>query len=179
MILAVFLIYILLVIQFQSLAQPFVILVVIPCSLIGVAAGLLVSGSPFGVLSFVGIVGLTGIVVNDAIVLLTYFNTLIKEGYTAGRALGTASLTRLRPILLTSVTTIAGLLPLTLGAGGGGEFWKPLGWSVIWGLLASTLLTLLIIPLLNVYGSGIKRAEAVRGVTAILRDRSTDIVSAK
>jgi len=134
------------VLQFGSLRQPLVVIIAIPLSVVGVILGLLVTGNPFGFASFLGIAALAGIVVNDAIVLVTYTNQLRARGHGKMEAARLASLRRLRPVLLTTVSTISGLLPLSLGFAGSAEFWAPLGWSIIFGLAVATVLTLVVIP---------------------------------
>jgi HAE1 family hydrophobic/amphiphilic exporter-1 len=148
LIVGVALIITVMVLQFSSLIQPLVIIVAIPLSVVGVITGLLVTGNPFGFASFLGIVALAGIVVNDAIVLVTFINQMRKQGHDKFEAAKMAARRRLRPVLLTTVSTIAGLLPLSLGFAGSGEFWAPLGWSIIFGLAMATVLTLIIIPTL-------------------------------
>jgi CzcA family heavy metal efflux pump len=132
--------------QFGSLRQPLIIMITIPLSVVGVVAGLLITRNPFGFASFLGIVALAGIVVNDAIVLVTHINQLRAEGRDKFEAARISARRRLRPVLLTTVSTIAGLLPLSLGFAGSGEFWAPLGWSIIFGLSVATVLTLIVIP---------------------------------
>lgn len=134
--------------QFSSLRQPLIIIVAIPLSVVGVITGLLVTGNPFGFASFLGIVALAGIVVNDAIVLVTFINQLRAQGHNKFEAAKLAARRRLRPVVLTTVSTISGLLPLSFGFAGSGEFWAPLGWSIIFGLAIATVLTLVIIPTL-------------------------------
>lgn len=146
MILAVILIYFILSIQFNSYKQPCMILIAIPLSFVGVVLGLIITGHSFGFMAFVGMIALTGIVVNDAIVLLSYANSLVKNGKTIFEAASEAGQRRLRPVLMTTVTTIGGLLPLSLNLGGGGSFWQPMGWSIIFGIAMATFLTLIIIP---------------------------------
>lgn len=141
--LAVFLIYIILVAQFNSLVQPLLIILAIPMALTGAAWGLAITGNALGFMAFVGFISLTGIVVNDSIVLLDYINRLRRRGYALEAAVITGATTRLRPVVLTSVTTIGGLLPLSLT---GGTFWAPFGYAMIFGLAASTVLTLLVQP---------------------------------
>jgi HAE1 family hydrophobic/amphiphilic exporter-1 len=148
LIIGVALIITVMILQFSSLLQPFVIITAIPLSVVGVVAGLLITGNPFGFASFLGIVALAGIVVNDAIVLVTFINQMRKQGYDKFEAARVAAGRRLRPVLLTTVSTIAGLLPLSLGFAGSGEFWAPIGWSIIFGLAIATVLTLIIIPTL-------------------------------
>ncbi|MGR3319341.1 MAG: efflux RND transporter permease subunit [Candidatus Anammoxibacter sp.] len=156
MILAVILIYFILAIQFNSYKQPCVILLTIPLSFVGVVLGLIITGNSFGFMSFVGIIALTGIVVNDAIVLITYINHLVKQGKSVGDAVIEAGQRRLRPVLMTTVTTIGGLLPLSLNLGGGGDFWEPMGWSIIFGIGVATFLTLIIIPIIYTFVEGRK-----------------------
>lgn len=143
---SIILIYLIMVIQFQSLSHPFVIMFTVPFALIGVMVGLFLTRNHFGVMPLIGMLALTGIVVNDAIVLVTYTNKLRKEGYSVYQALRRAGPVRLRPILMTSVTTMGGLLPLALGIGMGHDFWGPMCWPIIFGLFFSTFLTLLVIP---------------------------------
>ena len=151
MILAVILIYFILAIQFNSYIQPCIILLAIPLSFVGVVLGLIITGNSFGFMSFVGIIALTGIVVNDAIVLINYINYLVKQGRSVGDAVVEAGQRRLRPVLMTTVTTIGGLLPLSLNLGGGGDFWEPMGWSIIFGIGVATFLTLIIIPVIYTF----------------------------
>lgn len=148
MILAIVLIYFILAMQFNSYRQPIVILLAIPLSFVGVVLGLVVTGNDFGFMAFVGIIALTGIVVNDSIVLISYINHLVENGECVRDAVLNAGQRRLRPVLMTTVTTIGGLLPLSLNLGGGGDFWAPMGWSIIFGISVATFLTLIIIPLL-------------------------------
>lgn len=145
MVVAVVLVLIILVAQFKSLTQPIAIIMTVPLSFIGVILGLLVTDNPFGMMAFIGVVSLSGIVVNDAIVLVTYINILRDRGLGKEAAIIQAAQVRLRPIMITTITTIVSLLPLTLGFGGL-DFWAPLGWSIIWGLMTATLLTLVVVP---------------------------------
>jgi multidrug efflux pump subunit AcrB len=143
---AAFLILILLVGQFNSLRKPLIILLTIPLGLIGVVAGLLLAGSYFGFMTFLGIISLSGIVINNAIVLLDRIRIEIEEnGLTPQQAVLEAGQRRLRPILLTTVTTVGGLIPLWLG---GGPMWEPMAIAIIFGLLFATLLTLGVVPVL-------------------------------
>lgn len=142
-----------LVAYFNSAARALVILAVVPLGLIGVLIGLLITGNTFNILSFVGIVALTGIVVNDAIVLVDFERQARRNG-SATRADGVhesavhAARLRLRPIVLTTLTTVGGLLPLALHWGGTNEFWEPLCWAIIFGLAFATTMTLLVLPVL-------------------------------
>ncbi len=156
--LAIILIYFILSIQFNSCKQPCIILITIPLSFVGVVFGLIVTGNNFGFMSFVGIIALTGIVVNDSIVLITYTNQLVANGTKIKDAVVMASQRRLRPVLMTTVTTIGGLLPISLDLGGGGDFWAPMGWSIIFGIGIATFLTLIITPLIYSIMEGRKRS---------------------
>ena len=142
-IVAVFLIYILLVVQFKSLSQPALILLAIPMALIRSLIGLKVMGLEAGFMAFLGMISLIGIVVNDSIVLVDYINTLRRRGADLETAVIQGASTRLRAISLTSVTTIGGLLPLSLA---GGTLFASFGWAMIFGLIGSSILTLVVQP---------------------------------
>jgi HAE1 family hydrophobic/amphiphilic exporter-1 len=152
------LIYVIIAIQFNSLVQPLIVLLTVPLSVVGVTLGLLLTGTPFSFMVFIGIVSLTGIVVNDGIVLIDAINGRRRAGMPLAEAVPAAAGERFRPVLLTTVTTIAGLLPLTLGLADGGEFWRPLGVAIISGLLFASMLTLLVAPALYLLFSGRERA---------------------
>lgn len=154
MLLAIVLIYFILAIQFNSYKQPCIILIAIPLSFVGVVIGLVMTRTDFGFMSFVGIIALTGIVVNDSIVLVSYINEQVKKGANVMDAAMAAGQRRLRPVLMTTITTIGGLLPLTLNLGGGGDFWKPMGCSIIFGISVATFLTLIIVPVAYTYTEG-------------------------
>jgi multidrug efflux pump subunit AcrB len=147
-ILAVFIMYILLGAQFKSFIQPLIILFTVPFAFIGAMLGLIVSGNPFGIVTLFGMVALAGIVVNDSIVLVDFINMRRRAGVSKWRAIIEGGRLRMRPILLTSVTTIAGLLPMAIGLGGQSAMWMPMANTIIWGLAMATLLTLFIIPAL-------------------------------
>jgi multidrug efflux pump subunit AcrB len=110
--------------------------------------GLLVIGYPFGILTLYGMVALAGIVVNDSIVLIDFINTRRRAGVSKWRAIIEGARLRLRPIVLTTVTTVFGLLPMATGLGGQSETWMPLANTIVWGLSMSTMLTLFITPAL-------------------------------
>lgn len=145
--LAVILVYLVMAAQFESFIQPLIIMFTIPLAFIGSILALWITGGNIGIMSIIGIIVLAGIVVNNAIVLVDYINQRREEGnITVSEAVLEACRVRLRPILMTSITTIFGLIPVALGYGAGSEFQKPLAVTVIGGLLTSTLLTLFVIP---------------------------------
>ncbi|MBD3182885.1 hypothetical protein GF312_11380, partial [Candidatus Poribacteria bacterium] len=148
LVLGVFLIYMLLGAQFKSFVQPLIILFTIPFAFIGSMIGLLVIGYPFGILTLYGMVALAGIVVNDSIVLIDFINVRRRAGVCKWRAIIEGGRLRLRPIALTTITTVFGLLPMAIGLGGQSETWRPLANTIVWGLSMSTVLTLFITPAL-------------------------------
>ncbi|MCA9744221.1 efflux RND transporter permease subunit [candidate division KSB1 bacterium] len=140
-----------LVLQFRSFTQPLIVFTAIPLAIIGSLWALLITGNNFSFTAFVGLTSLVGIVVNNSIILVDYTNQLRRAGWEQLEALKEAGQTRFLPIILTTGTTIGGLLPLTLQ---GGTMWAPMGWTIIGGLIASTILTLLVVPVLyNFYTS--------------------------
>ncbi len=146
--LAVFLVYLVMASQFESLIHPFVILFTIPMALIGAVWALWLTGSTISVVVFIGLILLAGIVVNNAIVLIDLINQMRARGVEKLEAIREAGRSRLRPILMTTLTTVLGLLPLSLGVGEGAEIRAPMGITVIGGLVVSTLLTLVVIPVM-------------------------------
>ncbi|NOY42044.1 MAG: efflux RND transporter permease subunit [Planctomycetes bacterium] len=146
MFLGVVLIFGILVAQFNSFRQSFIIMLTVPLSFIGVVLGMWACGFPFSLASFIGLVSLTGIVVNDAIVMVDFTNQARLRGLPLREAIIEAGINRLRPVLLTTVSTIGGLLPLLLNISGGAEFWQPLTAAVVFGLAFATVLTLVVIP---------------------------------
>ena len=145
--LAVFLVYLVMASQFESLLHPLVIMCTIPLGLVGSALGLVMTGQSISVVVLIGLIMLAGIVVNNAIVLVDYINHLRRrEGMAKVEAVLRAGRVRLRPILMTTSTTVLGLMPMALGLGEGAEIRAPMAITVIGGLLVSTLLTLLVIP---------------------------------
>ncbi|MFJ7918137.1 efflux RND transporter permease subunit [Lysinibacillus fusiformis] len=146
-ILAIILVYIVMAAQFESFKYPFVIMFTVPLMIIGVAIAMFATNTLMGVTSVIGILVLVGIVVNNGIVLVDYINQQKANGMSAYEAILLATQDRLRPILMTALTTILGLLPLSLGIGEGTEMNQPMGIAVIGGLVTSTLLTLYIVPI--------------------------------
>jgi hydrophobic/amphiphilic exporter-1 (mainly G- bacteria), HAE1 family len=143
---AIFLVYLVMASQFESLLHPFVILFTIPLALVGAVWALWVTGTTVSVVAFIGIIMLAGIVVNNAIVLIDLVNQLRRAGQDCHGAILEAGRARLRPILMTTLTTTLGLLPMALGFGEGAEVRAPMAITVIGGLVVSTLLTLVVIP---------------------------------
>ena len=144
--LAVFLVYLVMASQFESLIHPFVILFTIPLALVGAVLALFITGTTINIVAFIGVIMLAGIVVNNAIVLVDLINKLRAEGKERIEAILEAGSSRLRPILMTSLTTILGLFPMAMGFGEGSEVRTPMAITVIGGLAVSTLLTLVVIP---------------------------------
>ncbi|WP_368659076.1 efflux RND transporter permease subunit [Metabacillus halosaccharovorans] len=146
-ILAVIFIYIVMAAQFESFKYPFVIMFTVPLMLIGVAVALTVTKSPISLTVVIGLIVLAGIVVNNAIVIVDFINQKKAQGFKTYDALVESVRVRLRPILMTALTTILGLVPLALGLGEGTEINRPMGITVIGGLISSTFLSLFIIPI--------------------------------
>ncbi len=146
--LAVFLVYIVMAMQFESLLHPFVILFTIPMGLIGAIWALYLTGTTVNAVAFIGLILLAGIVVNNAIVLVDAINQARERGLEKLEAIVLAGRTRLRPILITSLSTVLGLLPMALGLGEGAEIRRPMAITVIGGMTIATFLTLIVIPVL-------------------------------
>jgi HAE1 family hydrophobic/amphiphilic exporter-1 len=143
---AVMLMYFVLVVQFGSFLEPLAILLSLPLSLIGVVLGLIVTGGTLNIMSMIGVLLLMGIVAKNAILLIDFAKWSEEAGMERRAALIQAGRVRLRPILMTTFALIAGMIPVALGAGEGGDFRAPLGIAVIGGVMTSTFLTLLVIP---------------------------------
>ncbi|MBO6940332.1 MAG: efflux RND transporter permease subunit [Deltaproteobacteria bacterium] len=152
-IIALLLVYTILATQFRSLIQPLVVMAAIPLSFIGVVIGFFVSGAPIGLIALIGVVGLAGIVVNDSLVLVDFINQRRRQGMELDEAIVTASKLRLRPIFLTSITTVAGLFPLAL-AGEAAPLLSPMATAIAWGLSFATVLTLILVPCLYRIAAG-------------------------
>ncbi len=148
MILIVLLVYIVMASQFESFTYPFVIMFSIPFALTGVFVGLAITSTPLGIMALVGLLMLIGIVVKNGIVLIDYTILCRERGMSVKKAVTTAGKSRLRPILMTTLTTVLGMIPLALDRGEGAEMWNSLGMTVAWGLSVSTLVTLVLIPIL-------------------------------
>ena len=146
MLLAILLVYMVMAAQFESLINPFVIMFAIPPTFTGVVLGLLASGQKISVMAAIGAIMLVGIVVNNAIVLVDYINTLRRSGLKCREAVLQAGPIRLRPIMITAMTTVLALMPLIFATGEGSESWKPMAVVVASGLTFSTLITLVLVP---------------------------------
>ena len=147
----IILVYIVMASQFESFMSPFVIMFSVPFAFVGVLLGLFVTGTPLGAMGMVGILILMGIVVKNGIVLIDYTILMRERGYSVAEASVIAAKSRLRPILMTTLTTVLGMVPMAIGTGEGSEMWRSLGMVVAWGLSISTLVTLVIIP--TIYAS--------------------------
>jgi len=147
-VLIILLVYMVMASQFESFMGPFVIMFSIPFAFVGVFLGNMIGGQAIGVMSLIGIIILLGIVVKNGIVLIDYTILLQERGMSVRDASVTAAKSRMRPILMTTLTTVLGMLPMALGRGEGSEMWNGLGTTVAWGLSVSTLITLVLIPVL-------------------------------
>ncbi|MDK2821290.1 MAG: hydrophobic/amphiphilic exporter (mainly bacteria), family [Clostridia bacterium] len=148
LLLAIALVYMIMAAQFESLLHPFIVMFSIPVGITGVILALLITGRTFNVVSFMGVIMLAGIVLSNAIVLVDYINLLRRRGIERTEAILTAGANRLRPILMTALTTILAMLPLAIGMGEGTEMDAGLATAVVGGLIVSTVLTLILVPVL-------------------------------
>ncbi|EEK17052.1 heavy metal efflux pump, CzcA family [Porphyromonas uenonis 60-3] len=146
LLLIVFLVFIVMAAEFESLASPFVIMFSVPFAFTGVILGLLLTGVPLSIIAFIGAIMLVGIVVKNGIVLIDYTILNRERGMSVRTALLHAGASRLRPVLMTTLTTVFGMIPMAIGIGEGSEMWQPMGVTVAFGLTISTLVTLLLIP---------------------------------
>ena len=148
LVLGIILVYMVMAAQFESLLDPFIIMFAVPFTFTGVFLAFLATGTTLSIITFLGIIMLMGIVVNNAIVLISYINILRGRGYSMLEAVTQGGKDRLRPVLMTTITTLVGLLPLAISRGEGSETWQPLGITMIGGLTVSTLITMLFLPTL-------------------------------
>ena len=162
MALIILLVFIVMAAQFESLVDPFVIMFSIPFAFTGIILGLFVTQTPLGVMALIGLIMLMGIVVKNGIVLIDYTILCRERGLGVIASVVTAGRSRLRPVLMTTLTTVLGMIPMALGTGEGSETWRSMGMTVAWGLSVSTLITLIIVP--TVYavfaGNGIRRKRS-------------------
>ena len=159
MVLIIILVFIVMAAQFESLTYPFVIMFSIPFAFVGVIMGFVVTGQPLNVMSMIGLIMLMGIVVKNGIVLIDYIILCRERGMGIVHAIVTSGRSRLRPVLMTTMTTVLGMVPMAIGTGEGSEMWRGLGTCVAWGLSVSTLITLVIVPVMYAVfaGNGLKK----------------------
>lgn len=174
---AIFLVYAVMVIQFERFDQPFMVMGAVPFILIGVVLLLLITGTNLSIVTLLGIIALVGIVVNNAIVLIDYTNLLrVSYGYELQEAVVEGAATRLRPILMTTLTTLLGVAPLAFRAGQGSEIYSPLGTAVFGGLITSSFITLFIIPVIYYHVEKWRENRDVRrGDDEAEDERSADV----
>ena len=177
----ILLVFIVMASQFESLTYPFIIMFSIPFGISGVVLALFLTGSTFNVMTFVGVIMLVGIVVKNGIVMVDYINLNRERGMGVIRAVVAGGKSRLRPVLMTSLTAILGMLPLAISKSQGSEMWRPMAITVIGGLTVSTLLTLLIVPTIYTIfaGSGVKRAHKKMKRIAIEKSEDSQINNLK
>ncbi|MBQ8437947.1 MAG: efflux RND transporter permease subunit [Alistipes sp.] len=168
MVLMVILVFVIMASQFESLTYPFVIMFSLPFAVLGVVIGLAITGTPLNIMSILCVLMLVGLVVNNGIVLVDYTILCRERGMSIIDAVVTAGKSRLRPILMTTTTTVLGMIPMAVGNGVGAEMWNSLGMSVAWGLTFSTLITLILIPTL--FASFAVRGEKRRAKRAAIEE---------
>ena len=162
LVLIVVLVYIVMATQFESLLYPFIIMFTIPFAMSGVFIALWLTGTPLSIIALIGAIMLVGIVTKNGIVMVDYMNLLVERGSSISDAVINGGKSRLRPVLMTSLTTVLGMLPMALGIGEGSETWQPMGVSVVGGLFMSTIITLFIVPSLYAMLEGSKERRARR-----------------
>jgi HAE1 family hydrophobic/amphiphilic exporter-1 len=162
LLLSIVLVYMVMASQFESLRDPFIVMFSVPFAFVGVIWAFVISNTTLSMTSFLGLIMLMGIVVNNAIVLVDYTNIMRKRGMELYEAVVTAGRRRLRPVLMTAFTTIFGMLPLALMRSTGAEVWRPLGVSMVGGLLVSTLVTLVLVPTLYSIFEGRRERRGVK-----------------
>ena len=153
MMLCVLLVYIVMAAQFESLTYPFIIMFSLPFGVAGVLLALMITGQPLSLMAMIGIVMLIGIVVKNGIVLIDYVNLNRERGMLIDKAVVSGGKSRLRPVLMTTLTAVLGMIPMAIPRGQGSEMWQPMGAAIVGGLLLSTLLTLVLVPALySIFG---------------------------
>jgi len=169
-VLILLLVYMVMASQFESFMSPFVIMFSVPFAFVGVFLGLWVTNTALGIMAMVGIIILLGIVVKNGIVLIDYTILCRERGMSVLEASVTAAKSRLRPILMTTLTTVLGMVPMAIGTGEGAEMWRSLGMTVIWGLTISTLVTLVLIPTVYcVFATRQERRQAAKKAAKALK----------
>jgi len=173
---AILLMYLILVMQFGSFLDPLAILISLPLSLIGVVLALLMTGDTLNIMSLIGVMLLMGIVAKNAILLIDFAKWAREKGMSRREALIEAGRIRLRPIIMTTLALIAGMLPVAIGHGEGADFRAPLGRAVIGGVITSTLLTLIVIPTIYEILDEMKEwaAEKLRGNKRLIETRARE-----
>lgn len=162
--LALLFMYLIMVAQFQSLRSPFIVMFTVPLAFTGGLLGLFIAGMPVSVISMVGFVMLSGIIVNNGIVFIDYANQLIESGMEREDALAEAGMTRLRPIIMTALTTILGLSTMAIGVGMGSDMVQPMAVVTIGGLIYGTILTLVVVPCIFNLFHGKEKARLREGI---------------
>lgn len=163
LVLIIILVYIVMASQFESLRSPFIIMLTLPFAFTGVFIALFITGTTLNLISMIGGVMLVGIVVKNGIVLIDYINLLRDRGMSLVPAVVAGGKSRLRPVLMTTLTTILGMLPLAIGIGEGAEIWRPMGVAIIGGLTVSTMLTLVLMPVVyTMFGANRMKSERKR-----------------
>jgi HAE1 family hydrophobic/amphiphilic exporter-1 len=157
LLISLILVYIVMASQFESLKMPLIIMASIPFAFTGVVIALLITGTTLSIIAALGAIMLVGIVVKNAIVLVDFTNLMRDRDYSLDEAIIRAGRSRLRPVLMTTSTTILGMLPLALSRAEGSEIWSPMGITIIGGLAFSTLVTMVIVPV--IYRVVVRRAE--------------------
>jgi len=163
LVLSIILVYMIIAAQFESLLMPLAVMFSVPFSLIGVILALLLANKSLNVLSYIGIIMLVGIVVNNSIVLIDYINRLRQKGMERNEAIILGGRTRLRPILMTMFTTVLALVPMAIGIGEGSELRAPMAITIIGGLTSSTFLSLIIVPIFYTFLDDLSQKITKRG----------------
>ncbi|MGB4053385.1 MAG: efflux RND transporter permease subunit, partial [Dysgonamonadaceae bacterium] len=154
LVVAILLVYIVMASQFESLTYPFIIILSVPFAFIGSLLLMSITQVKLGIMSFIGLIMLVGMVVKNGIVLIDYINLNRERGMSIVAAVVHGGRSRLRPVLMTALTTILGMVPLAIGTGQGSEIWRPLGVAVVGGMTFSTIVTLVLVPALySIFGS--------------------------
>ena len=182
MVLIILLVFIVMAAQFESLTYPFIIMFALPFSFSGVFMALFMTGTTMNVISMIGMIMLVGIVVKNGIVLVDYINLNRERGSSIIHSVVTGGKSRLRPVLMTTATTVLGMIPMAIGGGQGSEMWSPMAIAVIGGLTISTVLTLILIPTLYCVfaGTGIKnqrrKLRRQRELDTYFQEHKNDII---
>ncbi|MBU1511415.1 efflux RND transporter permease subunit, partial [Myxococcota bacterium] len=177
MILGVLLVYFVMAAQFESLRDPFIILFTIPFAMLGALWGFVISGQTLSMLSFVGLIMLVGIVVNNGIVLVDFTNLLRERGLGVIDAVTRGGTSRLRPVLMTTVTTICGMIPLAMSTGEGSEMWVAMATVIIGGLTVSTFITLFFVPVMYTFFEQGRQRRADRRKGRRMDQRRLEIIA--